>query len=301
MMSKIKILREKPVYKNLICTITVALIMLLVSACSADQAEQPPDPNPADQAPVVTAQDEAATVAAVSDAGSVTDAAIRVQKGETTSGAAIAEDKGTPKTTGSAVTSTEEKGSKSAQTKADGEEKAAPKTSDTTKDKKNSDKKDKYQTEPVPEGKPAPVEPSDADKDQKKSYNCTIFIECGKILDNIDDLDPAKTDIVPADGVIIEAKTAAFTEGESVFDVLKRETRAGKIHMEFVNTPVYNSAYIEGIANLYEFDCGALSGWVYSVNGWFPNYGCSRYQLKDGDVIEWHYTCDLGRDFGLDF
>lgn len=43
---------------------------------------------------------------------------------------------------------------------------------------------------------------------------------------------------------------------------------------------MYNSAYIEGINNLYEFDCGSLSGWMYKVNEWFPNYGCSRYVLK---------------------
>ena len=36
----------------------------------------------------------------------------------------------------------------------------------------------------------------------------------------------------------------------------------------------------------------------YSVNGWFPNYGCSLYQLKDGDVVEWCYTCDRGEDLG---
>ena len=34
------------------------------------------------------------------------------------------------------------------------------------------------------------------------------------------------------------------------------------------------------------------------VNGWFPNYGCSRYQVQSGDVIEWLYTCDLGADVG---
>ena len=56
--------------------------------------------------------------------------------------------------------------------------------------------------------------------------------------------------------------------------------------------------YIEGIANLYEFDCGPLSGWMYQVNGWFPNYGCSRYQMQDGDNIAWVYTCDLGNDVG---
>ena len=59
-----------------------------------------------------------------------------------------------------------------------------------------------------------------------------------------------------------------------------------------------NSAYVEGINNLYEFDVGSLSGWMYNVNGWYPNYGCSRYQVKDGDVVEWRYTCDLGYDLG---
>ena len=59
-----------------------------------------------------------------------------------------------------------------------------------------------------------------------------------------------------------------------------------------------DGAYVEGIHNLYEFDCGALSGWMYKVNGWYPNYGSSRYQLKDGDVVEWRFTCDLGNDIG---
>ena len=70
------------------------------------------------------------------------------------------------------------------------------------------------------------------------------------------------------------------------------------VHMEFADTPMYNSVYIEGIGNLYEFDCGERSGWMYRVNGWFPNYGCSRYQLEPGDTVEWVYTCDLGADVG---
>ena len=81
--------------------------------------------------------------------------------------------------------------------------------------------------------------------------------------------------------------------------MLLRETRKRKIHMEYSFTPVYNSSYIEGIANLYEFDCGELSGWMYCVNDWYPNYGVSRYQVKAGDEIVFNYTCDLGRDLGV--
>ncbi|MFZ2214944.1 MAG: DUF4430 domain-containing protein, partial [Ruminococcus bromii] len=37
---------------------------------------------------------------------------------------------------------------------------------------------------------------------------------------------------------------------------------------------------------------------MYKVNEWFPNYGCSRYELKNGDDVVWCYTCDLGYDVG---
>ena len=60
--------------------------------------------------------------------------------------------------------------------------------------------------------------------------------------------------------------------------------------MEASWTPIYNSAYVEGIHNLYEFDCGELSGWKYSVNGVVPGVGCSQYRLNDGDRIEWSYS-----------
>jgi hypothetical protein len=157
--------------------------------------------------------------------------------------------------------------------------------------------KDKYLTDPVPEGKPVPVEPQEA-VIKDAAYSCILSVRCDTILDNMEYLDKEKAELVPEDGIIFPAAAVTFYEGESVFNVLQREMKKNKIHMEFENTPMYNSAYIEGINNLYEFDVGELSGWMYKVNGWFPNYGCSRCQLKDGDVVEWLYTCDLGRDIG---
>ena len=158
--------------------------------------------------------------------------------------------------------------------------------------------KDQYQTDPVPEGKPMPVEPEDQDVNTTATYTCTFSIECSTILNNLDMLDPDKLEMVPSGGVILSKTTVTFYEGESVFDVLQRVCREQGIHMEAEWTPIYNSAYVEGIHNLYEFDCGALSGWMYKVNGWYPNYGCSRYQLQQGDTVEWRYTCDLGNDVG---
>lgn len=158
--------------------------------------------------------------------------------------------------------------------------------------------KDQYNTDPIPEGKPQPVEWQDADVDEDKELTCTLLVECSTILNNMGDLTEGKESLVPADGIIYEKQTVTFYEGESVFDVLLREMQNNRIHMEYVMTPMYNSNYIEGINNLYEKDCGRWSGWMYCVNGWYPNYGCSRYQVQQGDEIEWHYTCDLGRDLG---
>ena len=158
--------------------------------------------------------------------------------------------------------------------------------------------KDKYNTDPVPPGKPQPVEPENQDVNQGKTYTCTFSIECSTILNNLSMLEPEKLEIIPSNGVILAKTTVTFYEGESVFDVLQRVCKEKRIHMEASWTPIYNSAYVEGIHNLYEFDCGALSGWMYKVNGWYPNYGCSRYQLKDGDIVEWRFTCDLGNDIG---
>ena len=157
--------------------------------------------------------------------------------------------------------------------------------------------KDKYLTDPVPEGRPAPVEPEDAEVSDAE-YTCTLSISCATILDNMDLCKEEKRELVPEDGWILKPMTVTFYEGESVFNILQRTCKQQKIHMEFENTPVYNSAYVEGIHNLYEFDVGNLSGWMYRVNGWFPNYGCSRYQLQNGDVVEWEYTCELGKDIG---
>lgn len=127
---------------------------------------------------------------------------------------------------------------------------------------------------------------------------CTVSIECGTILSNMENLTEGKETLVPDDGIILGATEVEIKDGESVFDILNRVTKDNKIHMEFVNTPAYKSSYIEGINNLYEFDCGPLSGWMYKVNDWFPNYGCSKYVVEDGDVIKWIYSCDLGRDIG---
>lgn len=153
------------------------------------------------------------------------------------------------------------------------------------------------QEDPAPaQSQPAAQEPEP--QEAGPALTCTLSIRCGTILDNWDWLDPDKAKLVPADGVILAPEEVSFEEGETVFDLLQRQTRAHGIHMEATFTPGYGSSYVEGIANLYEFDCGQQSGWVYLVNGVSPSYGSSQYLLSPGDVVEWAYTCDMGHDVG---
>jgi len=143
-----------------------------------------------------------------------------------------------------------------------------------------------------------PVEPEDSEKPAEPGeLTVMLVISVATVLDNMDRLAEGRAGLIPPDGIIFSG-SVVFYEGESVFNVVQRETKRNRIHMESVNTPIYNSTYIEGINNIYEFDVGERSGWMYSVNGTFPNFGSSRYLLQDGDVIRWLYTCDRGVDIG---
>jgi len=143
-----------------------------------------------------------------------------------------------------------------------------------------------------------PIEPEDVIVSDE-SFAVTLEVRVDMILLNMHLLHRDKHELVPHDGVIFPRTEVAAYAGESVFNVLQREMRRNGIHMASRFTPVFNSAYVEAINNLYEFDVGALSGWMYRVNGWFPNFGSSRYLLSPGDEIVWLYTVDLGRDLGV--
>lgn len=183
------------------------------------------------------------------------------------------------------------------------QEHLSTKPNSQTNNKEEPKASQKPQAEPKKSQKPveskAPQKTEDTSKDEtnKQVYSCTISIHCNSILNNMDNLKKEKSSYVPSDGCILATTKVEFTEGETVYDILKRTCDTLNIQMEASYTPLYKSYYVEGIHNLYEFDCGRQSGWMYKVNGWYPNYGCSSYKVKDGDAITWNYTCDgLGAD-----
>lgn len=130
--------------------------------------------------------------------------------------------------------------------------------------------------------------------------SATVFlsVNCGTILDNYDDLDAALREggYVPENGVILNRTEYVLREGDTPYTILERAAKYNRIQLEYSGIRSAGSLYIRGISNIYEFSCGPLSGWQFAVNGDIIGVGADSYTLRDGDLVEWIYTCDLGRD-----
>ncbi|MBR6784672.1 MAG: DUF4430 domain-containing protein [Clostridia bacterium] len=116
----------------------------------------------------------------------------------------------------------------------------------------------------------------------------TISISCEVIKDK-------DKSYIPENGIILKETEIEIENGDTVFDVLSEICKKENILFSA------NMGYIEGINNIFEMDFGKSSGWIYFVNGESPSVGCQSYELVDGDKIEWHYTCNLGKDLDIDF
>ncbi len=69
--------------------------------------------------------------------------------------------------------------------------------------------------------------------------------------------------------------------------------------LSIAGIPYSNSTgdYFERIKNLSAFDNGAMSGWMYTLNGNYPDVGISGATLKNGDKIVFHYTDDFNAEY----
>ena len=143
--------------------------------------------------------------------------------------------------------------------------------------------------------KPKPENNQTITSPKPKNKTVTIAISCKTAINNGLNKKPGFSHL-PSNGIILQNMKVEFNEGDTVFDILVKITRKKGIHMEYRGSG--SNTYIEGINNLYEFDGGSNSGWMYSVNGVYPNYGVGAYKVKSSDVIKFNYTCNLGADLG---
>lgn len=84
--------------------------------------------------------------------------------------------------------------------------------------------------------------------------------------------------------LLLSAGKVALQEGETVIDLLLRVAEAEKLRVE------HAGGYVEGIGDLYEFDHGGESGWIYTVGGERASVSAAEYRLQDGDTVCWEYV-----------
>ena len=91
--------------------------------------------------------------------------------------------------------------------------------------------------------------------------------------------------------VFLSNRFMDFSPGETVYDLLRRTG----LNIESVGHPTMGQ-YVQSIQGWGEFDAGPASGWMFRVNGVFPDVSSSHVTLQNGDRVEWLFTRDLGQD-----
>ena len=147
--------------------------------------------------------------------------------------------------------------------------------------------------EPEPE-KPiepeTPIEPTEPTEPEEptKPTDPVVPVE-SKVTLSIEKRTMGQGDTIPAMQVSLQ-------KGDTAYTVLDRIAKEKGI--DVLATGTGPDVYVKTIAGLSEFDGGQKSGWMYSVNGDFPQFSAGIYTLEDGDVLRWQYTRNLGEDLG---
>lgn len=111
-------------------------------------------------------------------------------------------------------------------------------------------------------------------------------------------------------GTIIEPTRVPFKQDENIAQVTKRLLDHLGIGMKYSGT-LESGFYLGAITNfevdrtpyasMGEFDAGVGSGWMITQNDVFINKGASEFEVANGDILKWKYTCQLGADIGDDY
>ena len=128
-----------------------------------------------------------------------------------------------------------------------------------------------------------------SDQSETGEITITISADCSEAL-----LYPEKaqrTLLLPEDGYVIAPAEIMLFEGSTAFDALIEAAKELKITVDHTGSAM--GMYVSGIGQLYEFDYGSESGWLYYVNDEKPSLASSGYVLKNGDTVRFSYTTHL--------
>jgi len=111
-------------------------------------------------------------------------------------------------------------------------------------------------------------------------------------------------------GTIIPATQVPYKAYDTIASVTLRLLEE-KGFMASYEGDEYSSFYLAAIgdfthrntyyASMGQFNAGEGSGWMITWDDWFINKGASEFQVTDGDVVRWQFTCQYGKDIGDPF
>lgn len=93
---------------------------------------------------------------------------------------------------------------------------------------------------------------------------------------------------------VLNKAPISIQTGDSVLSVLIRAGKEQGFPVVFSGSK--KTAYIQGIDNLFEFDLGPESGWIYGVNGVKSMQSSGAYPVSANDEIIWVYVTSLKED-----
>ena len=94
--------------------------------------------------------------------------------------------------------------------------------------------------------------------------------------------------IVGPNEASLSATKIKINDGDTIFSVLNHAKNDKIIIMD--STGSGSTAYIQGINNVYEFDYGPKSGWMFKLNNVSITKSVGVIKVKAGDHIEGYYT-----------
>lgn len=87
---------------------------------------------------------------------------------------------------------------------------------------------------------------------------------------------------------VLKSGTIAIKDGDTAFDVLQQ------LDSDISYTGSGSTIYVSRIDGYTAGHAGVGGGWLYCVNGSFPNYSAGAYKLKSGDLVQWMWTSTMG-------
>lgn len=139
---------------------------------------------------------------------------------------------------------------------------------------------------------------SSSQKENKSNDHVTVSIHVKPIFDHEEELKDNKKEYVPDDGMVLTSEMVNFEEGDTIMNVLKKAAKQQNVVIDFEAGAQSStgSSFIKGINQIYNGDCGAMSGWMYKVNGEWAEVPADQMKAEKQQNIEWVFICDYEID-----